>query len=61
MQDLTPALTERQRHWLEHIQACKQSGKTIAEYAAEHGFTARAMYAGKKCSADLLDSATTDQ
>ena len=48
MRDITPALTERQRFWLEHIQACKQSGKTIAEYAAEHGFTARAMYAGKK-------------
>ena len=48
MQDITPALTERQRYWLEHIQACKQSGKTIAEYAAERGFTARAMYGGKK-------------
>ena len=43
-----PALTERQRYWLEHIQACKKSGKTIVAYAAEHGFTARAMYSGKK-------------
>jgi len=48
MQSMIPALTERQRYWLEHIQACKDSGKTIAEYAAEQGFTARAMYAGKK-------------
>jgi len=48
MQDMTPALTERQRYWLQHIQACQQSGKTIAEYAAEQGFTARAMYGGKK-------------
>ena len=48
MQDMTPVLTKRQRYWLEHIQACKESGKTIAEYAAEHGFGARAMYAGKK-------------
>jgi len=48
MQDMTPALTERQRYWLEHIQACQQSGKSIAEYAAEHGLTARAMYGGKK-------------
>ena len=48
MQNMIPALTERQRYWLEHIQACKDSGKTIAEYAAEQGFTARAMYAGKK-------------
>jgi len=48
MQDMTPALTKRQRYWLEHIQACQQSGQTITEYATEHGFTARAMYAGKK-------------
>ena len=48
MQDMTPALTERQRYWLEHIQACQHSGKSIAEYATEHGFTARAMYSGKK-------------
>jgi hypothetical protein len=48
MQKMIPALTHRQRYWLEHIQACKDSGKTIAEYAAEQGFTARAMYTGKK-------------
>jgi hypothetical protein len=48
MQKMIPALTERQRYWLAHIQACKDSGKTIAEYAAEQGFTARAMYTGKK-------------
>ena len=48
MQEITPALTERQRFWLEHIQACQQSGKTMAEYAAAHGLTARALYDGKK-------------
>ena len=42
------ALTERQRYWLEHVQACEASGKTIAEYAAEHSLAAQAMYAGKK-------------
>ena len=41
-------LTERQRYWLDHIQACEDAGKTIAEYAAEHGLAAQAMYAGKK-------------
>jgi len=41
-------LTERQRYWLEHVQACIATGKTIAEYAAEHGLAAQAMYAGKK-------------
>ncbi len=42
------ALTERKRYWLEHVQACEASGETIAEYAAEHGLAAQAMYAGKK-------------
>jgi len=41
-------LTERQRYWLEQVRACEASGKTIAEHAAEHGFSAQAMYAGKK-------------
>jgi hypothetical protein len=48
MQKMIPALTERQRFWLEHIQTCEASGKSIAEYAASQGITARAMYAGKK-------------
>jgi len=43
-----PTLTERQRYWLEKVRACEASGKTIAEYSAEHGIAARAMYAGKK-------------
>jgi hypothetical protein len=42
------ALTERQRYWLEQIRACEASGKTVAEYAAEHGISAQALYAGKK-------------
>jgi len=41
-------LTERQRYWLEHIQACEASGKGATAYAAEHGFRVGAMYAGKK-------------
>lgn len=41
-------LTERQRYWLEQIRACEASGKTIAEYAADHGIKVHAMYAGKK-------------
>ena len=41
-------LTDRQRYWLEHIQACKVSGKTVAEYATGQGIEAKAMYAGKK-------------
>ena len=41
-------LTERQQYWLEHIQACETSGKSVARYAEEHGFHVGAMYAGKK-------------
>ena len=29
-----PALTKRQRYWLQHIRACEVSGKSMAEYAA---------------------------
>ena len=41
-------LTERQRHWLEQIQACEASGKSVIAYASEHGFAVRAMYDAKK-------------
>ena len=43
-----PMLSERQRYWLDQVRACEASGKTIAEYAVEHGIAAHAMYAGKK-------------
>ena len=41
-------LTDRQRYWLDQIQACESSGKSVAAYAAEHGIEARAMYGAKK-------------
>ena len=47
MQKMVPALTDRQRYWLEHIQSCETSGKSIAEYAAAQEFDVQAMYAGK--------------
>ncbi len=47
MQNMIPALTDRQRYWLEHVQACEASGKSIAEYTATQDFGAQAMYAGK--------------
>ena len=42
------SLTEKQRHWLEHLRACEASGKGIAAYAADQDLDARALYAGKK-------------
>ena len=47
MQKMIPALTDRQRYWLEHVQACEAAGKTIVEYAAAQEFCAQDMYAGK--------------
>ena len=43
-----PRLTEHQRYWLERIQGCEASGKSITAYAAEHGFPVRSMYDAKK-------------
>ena len=48
MQKMIPALTQRQQFWLEHIQACEVSGKSMAEYAASKGIAVRAMYSGRK-------------
>ena len=47
-ESIATTLTERQRYWLEQVQSCEVSGKTIAEYAADEGIDAKAMYAGKK-------------
>lgn len=43
-----PELTERQRYWLEQIQACEATGTSLKAYASAHGFAAGAMYAAKK-------------
>jgi len=48
MQEMIPALTQRQQFWLKHIQACEASGKSMAEYAASKGIVVRAMYSGRK-------------
>ena len=47
MQNMIPALTERQRYWLKHIQACEVAGSSIVEYAATQESCAQEMYAGK--------------
>ncbi len=48
MQKMIPALTERQRYWLGHIQACETSGQSMAAYSAAQGISVQTMYAGKK-------------
>ena len=41
-------LTERQRYWLGHIEACEASGESLKAYAEAHGFEPGAIYAAKK-------------
>jgi len=41
-------LRKRQQYCLEQIRPCEASGKSIAEYAANQGIDAKAMYAGEK-------------
>jgi hypothetical protein len=41
-------LTEVQRFWLQHYQACQASGKTQVDYAHEHGLAVKSLYYWKK-------------
>jgi hypothetical protein len=41
-------LTQRQRYWLEHLQACEALGQKMSAYAAAQGLGARALYDAKK-------------
>ncbi len=52
MQKIIPALTNRQRYWLEHIQACEASGKSMVEYAATQGLSVQSLYPSKKILVD---------
>jgi len=44
LQELTP----KQRSWLNHYQACRVSGKTMAEYAGENGLALKSFYFWKR-------------
>jgi hypothetical protein len=41
-------LTERDRHWLEHLRACARSGETAKGYAARKGLSLGAWYEAKR-------------
>lgn len=43
-----PQLTEVQRFWLQHYQACQASGKSQVDYAREHGLAVKSLYSWKK-------------
>ena len=48
MDEAATELTERQRNWLEKLEACESEGKSLSSYAAEQGFHVGAIYAAKK-------------
>jgi hypothetical protein len=37
-------LTAKQEHWRRHLEACRQGGGTIAEYAARHHLSPAQLY-----------------
>jgi hypothetical protein len=41
-------LTERQRHWLRHLQACERSGETIRRYGERQGLSIHSLYSARK-------------
>lgn len=41
-------LTERERHWLQHLRACERSGGTAKDYAARKGLSLGAWYEAKR-------------
>ena len=40
----TTELTERQQYWLEHIEACDESGCSAKEYAEQRGLSLSGLY-----------------
>ena len=41
-------LTQRQRYWLNHIQKCKESGKSFRAYAKSNDINCSALYAAHR-------------
>ena len=48
MEEYLANLTQRQRFWLEHLQACDTAGQSTLEYAKSHGLESRAMYKARQ-------------
>ncbi|MFC1681485.1 transposase [Pseudomonadota bacterium] len=48
MLDEEPGLSERQRHWLEHVRECEESGQTTKAYAETHGLSTSLLYTWRK-------------
>lgn len=48
MKDQTPALTERQQYWLQHIRACEHAGQGMKAYAQAQDLDIKSLYSWKK-------------
>jgi len=44
----TDNLTDKQRHWLKHIQACQTAGISFKAYAQKNGIEVKTLYYWKK-------------
>lgn len=44
----TTKLTERQRFWLDHINACTVSKQSLKAYASQHGLNITSLYGASK-------------
>ena len=42
------ALTERQRYWYRHLQACERAGETIRQYGERQGLSVHSLYSARK-------------
>jgi hypothetical protein len=42
------ALTERQRYWFRHLQACERAGETIRQYGERQGLSVHSLYSARK-------------
>ena len=45
---VSQGLTEQQQFWWQHLQSCQATGKSMAEYAREHGLAVKSFYYWKK-------------
>jgi hypothetical protein len=61
----TSALTEKQKHWYDHLQRCADQSISLADYARQHDLDVNRLYrwksvfARKTCNAALNVKSTT--
>lgn len=51
-------LTDKDRYWLTHLQACYAAGQTLAGYARAHGLAVKSIYRWRRRLLPFLSEAT---